>query len=447
MTSVGRNQPCPCGSGKKYKVCHLRIEEDSPAARARAIGAIERRYMPALKAFAATWRPECIEDVAELFWLHRETPDIPLQLMAPYGLYHRHQPNEPSAAEEFHQECSHKLMANERALLKAQIKAWLSIWEILEVERGVGLKVRDRLTGVERFCYEQKGSEALVRRDVVLGRVVDCDGVSCFFGMYGRRMNPEAADDVEQAVRRKLRKKGAVSPEALGAPKIARFLIEEWQEMFAALDSRPLPKLVNTDGEDLLLTIDRFTFDPARRRDLLERVAAVDGMEREYGDEPGQAERFAVFRAGNAMHKSWENTVLGHLSIEEGTIKVETNSVARADWLRAKLETALGQLVRFRIREHTDPMAFVGKGEPSPPREHSPEEQAILREFAARHYESWIDTELPALSGQTPRQATSTAAGRRAVDVLLREMENHSAHQPEDERYDFGRLRRTLDLD
>lgn len=29
---VGRNEPCPCGSGKKYKKCHLRA--DSPPRRA-----------------------------------------------------------------------------------------------------------------------------------------------------------------------------------------------------------------------------------------------------------------------------------------------------------------------------------------------------------------------------------------------------------------------------
>ena len=26
MSKVGRNDPCPCGSGKKYKNCHQRIE-------------------------------------------------------------------------------------------------------------------------------------------------------------------------------------------------------------------------------------------------------------------------------------------------------------------------------------------------------------------------------------------------------------------------------------
>lgn len=29
--SVGRNKPCPCGSGKKYKHCHLREVESKYA--------------------------------------------------------------------------------------------------------------------------------------------------------------------------------------------------------------------------------------------------------------------------------------------------------------------------------------------------------------------------------------------------------------------------------
>ena len=27
MKVVGRNEPCPCGSGKKYKNCHMNIEQ------------------------------------------------------------------------------------------------------------------------------------------------------------------------------------------------------------------------------------------------------------------------------------------------------------------------------------------------------------------------------------------------------------------------------------
>jgi preprotein translocase subunit SecA len=27
MEKVGRNDPCPCGSGKKYKNCHMRMNQ------------------------------------------------------------------------------------------------------------------------------------------------------------------------------------------------------------------------------------------------------------------------------------------------------------------------------------------------------------------------------------------------------------------------------------
>ncbi len=27
-SKVGRNEPCPCGSGKKYKNCHLKLDEN-----------------------------------------------------------------------------------------------------------------------------------------------------------------------------------------------------------------------------------------------------------------------------------------------------------------------------------------------------------------------------------------------------------------------------------
>ena len=29
LSSTGRNDPCPCGSGKKYKKCHLQKDEES----------------------------------------------------------------------------------------------------------------------------------------------------------------------------------------------------------------------------------------------------------------------------------------------------------------------------------------------------------------------------------------------------------------------------------
>lgn len=39
MAKIGRNQPCPCGSGRKYKACHLRLDEEAAAQRRAAVAA------------------------------------------------------------------------------------------------------------------------------------------------------------------------------------------------------------------------------------------------------------------------------------------------------------------------------------------------------------------------------------------------------------------------
>ena len=36
MQKVGRNEPCPCGSGKKYKNCHLKAENGTGESEAKS---------------------------------------------------------------------------------------------------------------------------------------------------------------------------------------------------------------------------------------------------------------------------------------------------------------------------------------------------------------------------------------------------------------------------
>jgi hypothetical protein len=70
-----------------------------------------------------------------------------------------------------------------------------------------------------------------------------------------------------------------------------------------------------------------------------------------------------------------------------------------------------------------------------------------VREFKERHYAGWMDMPIPALGGKTPREAVRTRHGKRRVDVLLREMENHECRMPEEERFSFSEMRRELGLD
>ena len=125
-----------------------------------------------------------------------------------------------------------------------------------------------------------------------------------------------------------------IPTEKLRDEPFGRHLIKRWERVVEEMDAQASlpPRLHNTDGDPLLLTTDHFSLDAARRPEIEAALAAMQGVEPPDTDE---AERcFTFLRPGNAMHKSWENTVVGRAIVEDGTVRVETNSVRRADELR-----------------------------------------------------------------------------------------------------------------
>ncbi|MFP2930147.1 hypothetical protein ACLESO_34120 [Pyxidicoccus sp. 3LG] len=356
----------------------------------------------------------------------------------------------------FLEERGAKLAEAERAWLQAQRTVVVSVWEVREVRAGEGLVVKDLLRGDERFVQEVRGSGMLRAREAVLARVVDHAGLSVFCGLYPRLLPPFWAAEVVRVARKGLKVRGRkpVPHEKLMDPGATLELIHAWQDAELAWEEereaaaqRPRT-LMNTDGEPLLLTADHFEFDVGNRARVLVGLEEMDGAELE---EEGVPATYQFLKAGNAMLASWENTIVGRAVVEAASLRLETNSVARADALRSRVEAACAGLLRFRAREHADPMGLVEKleaaGVPPPRREVVlPEVLEQVRMLKQRHYEGWADSALPALKGKTPRQAVRSAAGRREVDTLLKEMEHLDAGLPDGERVDFSSLRAELGL-
>jgi len=324
------------------------------------------------------------------------------------------------------------------------------VWEVLAVDAGMVLTVRDLLSGEQRHVHEVSGSRGLARRDALLARVVDHAGESVFCGAHPRPLPPAAAADVVRRMRTALRAKGLVPVDRLRDHAIGRRLIVRWEEAVADLDrARAVPPtLHNTDGDPLLLTVDHFAFTPDDRANVEACLEGMEDVQPPEADEPEHS--FTFVRTGNRMHESWESTVIGRAVVTDGTLRIETNSVRRADALRRRIETACGDRLRHRAREHADPTSprvrEAHRGVPTLPLE-SPEAAEVVRAFKERHYADWVDHALPALRGRTPREAVKTQAGREQVEVLLKEMENHEARAAEDARFDFGRLRTQLGLE
>ena len=237
---ASRNAPCPCGSGKKYKKCCL----DADWAAAETVHERDRRLVDEMHLFADSVLGVDWFDVTEEF----DDADATLELAAAWSVYVANVDGRPIV--DWYLESGAVQDPKDALWLEAQRKSWLSVWKILEVEPGQSLRVRDALTEVEHQVTEYSASETLRPGMYVVGRMVEFEGDVVICGLYPRALLPLAAEEVVEAMRKRLRRKTAVPPERLRVFKDARYLLERWEEAVFADDERRSqgPKLRNARG-------------------------------------------------------------------------------------------------------------------------------------------------------------------------------------------------------
>jgi hypothetical protein len=303
----------------------------------------------------------------------------------------------------------------------------------------------------EKTVEEKSASRTARAREVVVARVVEVGDRAFLAGCHPRPLPPRAADEARRRLRAELRVRAAKVPAAkLRQATADGTIFRVWQETVAELAARPLPRLQNTDGEDLLLTVDRFDLAAGGAGEARRRLLEIPGAEAADG-EADETAAIAFSKPGNARSGMLPTTLVGRALLGGGTLKLETNSRERADRLRSLVEERLGPLVTFRVREHMDPVAQLSgrEGRPVHPAEPPPAEVLeVMRRLQTEHYRRWLDESIPALGGLTPREAARRkGAPRRELDVLLAEMEHGEAGRPEAGRVDVAGLRRELGLE
>ena len=439
---VGRNDPCLCGSGRKYKKCHLAADEEAfdEHRRVTTLHELDRRLVVRLTQFALAefgdeWR-SFEDDFSD--------PDASSQLAWPWSVYGFEMEGR-SVAEAYRAAPGHRCSSAERRWLDAQRAAWLSVWEVEAVDPGRSLTLHDLLSHERRTVRETQGSRTLVLRDTLLGRVVEHDGVSVLCGTHPCPLPPFDAAEVVRRARGHLRRRRAVPVERLRNGSLGRYLIRRWEEAVEYRTARAAvpPDLRNQDGDPLLLTVDHFEIAPGDREMVDSAVGRTQGAQRERADP--DASSYVFLRPDDPARPDSQHTVVGRAEVEATTLRLETNSRARADALRERIEAACGSGIRHRAREHTDPLALRNQPEDRLPAPASPDEERLIAEFKARHYANWVDHPLPALNNRTPRECVRTAAGRQQVELLLKDIE-HTEHRGPGAPFDFSTIRRDLGI-
>jgi hypothetical protein len=349
---VGRNDPCPCGSGRKYKKCHGSRGEANGGP--SPIHEMDRTLVTSIVRHAEQhWREEW-NDALRYF----PDPQAVAELAVAWTIYTK-PIGGATLAEHFFERCGARLSPEERSWIAAQRQAWLSVWEVRQVEGGKGLVLQDFLSGQSRHVHEVSASETLQVRDAVLTRVVDYGGGSLLCGMHPRALLPREAAEVVRRMRSRLRRRREVPIERLRDPAVGRYLVERWREGVAACEARSSAglSLQNADGDSLLLTTDHFRLSPGARDQVAQRLSATDGASPEEPGEDGSPAVWVFLRADEGKTPAKEATVVGRAELIADVLRVETNSRERADTLRRSIEATCGDLLHHQAREHADPLS------------------------------------------------------------------------------------------
>ena len=453
MESVGRNAPCPCGSGRKFKKCCLATAEaitERPAARDPG-PLLDDRLTPDLLEYADDNLGEAY-DPETAFSGNADGDPHDETIFIPWALYH-YPVNGKTVVEWYLLDRGPTLGRAKREWLEAQKRAHFSYWEATEVRPGEGLTLRCLLTGIERRVKERTASRMLSPWQVLLAQVVEYDRRAYIIGCHQRVLPPAPGAQARDRVRKGLGVRTMLVPEeVVRDPDTTLLLVKEWYEGVREQDApRPLPRLQNTDGHEMVMISDRHSFDPAKREEVLAALCAMKGAEPDR-EEEGEV-RISFTRPGNRQIKGWSNTIVGTGTIGAEMLTLETNSAERAAALLRRVRKACpGLLIPVsRDRKSADYLLREGPRGPlpedrAPPAPTPPEVLPFLLQMKERVHRGWMEEEVPALGGLTPRMAAKSRKWRPALDILVKEMEQSEARAPEEERVDLSFLRRELGL-
>ncbi len=386
---IGRNHPCWCGSGRKYKVCHLHREQlpltDRAAWLYQKAGAdlLDGPFGPLLM------------EVAEARARYWDSPDA-LESAVQEGLAWDAALFEGGAFADFLAVRGSLLPADERSLAEQWLLVERSVHEVVSVRRGEGMTLRDVRTGDVHEVRERAGS-----RQVKVGE------------LYCARVVP--AGDTMQIF-------GGIEPVSVGQRDELLTLLDDDPdpvELVAFLSRRFAPPVLqNAEGESLVMCEATLRVgDPAGL------AGALDTEYRRNDDGPDGTRAWFEHVITHGMER-----IRAHIELSDDELAIHANSEARFERALATIRTLDPSMTV--LRETREPAGDVrtarrlAAGSPTTPVEFldpaaDPAIAAALEEMTRTYEAAWLDEPIPALAGHTPRECADDPTRRPDLIRLL----------------------------
>ncbi len=389
LQEVGRNETCPCGSGRKYKHCHLGQSEISAGERVTwilsklAVLATRDENRSRLIGLASSAMWDDFE-IADLVRMSRDEFILELAIF------------EGGLVSEFLDRRGMLLPDDEVEILELWEEGGLALWEVVSTDRVSTVTVRDTKTGDVETVTDRASANRFRPGDQILARVLPAWGEMWFSGVMIPVVPQHRSSLLE-----------------ILDQYYDDYTLASW---YGSLHAPP--RMSNREGEPLVFCKARLR--PKKGWDdletlldrLYERADTDDDLWHEFLDIDDE-----------------ERLIRAVLRRHDSELEVEVNSEARLHRVLTQLSKAVEVVSQTTRPAETFRQMKEMLADSPPTQAPPPVDQAVAVEIRDRMERRWLDEEIPALAGMTPRQAAADPTRKEDLIALLRSFENYPRNE------------------
>ncbi len=464
----GRNDPCPCGSGKKYKKCCFLTEESGPAADFSGTSELFDAFIKMNIAIAA-YRDKIIQferdgrdlkkklEEFEKEFEPGEPDRIPDSFYVPWSLLDLRFGAANKAIPERMLEDKSLINKTDKEtpfynVLTSFAYSHYAFYRVVSC-KPEELILQDIYTGDDYTVFPSHDMpfEPNSNRDILFTRLVGTPQQSYIFTACD-----VLAPDMDSAIREVIddfieesdasasmpQYESYVRAMKDNHPKILRLLARGYFDV-----SKPkLPKLVNKDGHAVkFITLHYNVTDLPLFKERIKKMKMIEKED--------DSDEWHWMKRGTGPAET--RTLKGVMKLHGDILICDLNSEERAASLMSKITTELGRSVKFTHSEYHSTESALKEFRaipktPVPEKQLTPAQQAEidakLREYLDDHYlKDWVKDHIPALDHKRPIDLVKTQAGRKKVEELISQMEHMDEVMGKND-FDFNKLRKKLKL-
>lgn len=448
---IGRNDPCPCGSGKKYKKCCMPKEDTANLGNFRYEKKLAVRSSAVDKMLKLAAGKIGITHIEVLMFL-TDSPLFEERNIDPFSgteedtfifqyllnslLIYAYPAD--SSGEQLWKYCLEKYssrFSGEEVLFLQSLKDYTAgFFQVKEIDAGKYLIIAEDIFTSKTYKVMDRGiSSTIKRNDIFAGLLIPYDkdsyllegGAPIVFPPIQKDYIRDIADLLFVYSRSKLR--GEINE------KLSRFLNKYPVSIYRiVLDyyyitlEAPPPKIMTTDNEEIVFS--KSFYEVPDMQDIKKRLLKVKGFK-----DAGETGQETVISWHNK-----KNTILGTAYLGSHELRFETNSNERLEKWKSIIKNMPVKFIKTEstdlqsmMEEMPDRQDFEDKDPGKAGMDDIPEE--AIRDFALdwwkKYYDEWPDTEIPFLGNKTPREAIKTDMGKQKVIDIIDDYENKNAHR------------------